>query len=233
MVFTLAPFLVHYVIDFYGVYPIPAILLALAAAALIGLVNGLINGDAEGAVVRGHAGHAVHHQRHHADDLARLPAADPGAAKGIESWFGRADWAELIWALVIVGYFHVVLTRTAGGCTPSRSAATRWRHGGRHPGRPHQDRQLHDSRACSARFAGILEAFRIQSIDPNIGRHRDHVHRVAAAVIGGTALAGGSGTVVGAFSARWSSRCCSNGFNLIGISANPFNLILGRRSSSR
>ena len=43
MVYALAPFLMHYAIDFYGVPVIPAILLALAdRGAVIGLVNGLI-----------------------------------------------------------------------------------------------------------------------------------------------------------------------------------------------
>ena len=42
MVFALAPFLMHYAVDFYSVPVIPAILLSLAIAAGIGLINGLI-----------------------------------------------------------------------------------------------------------------------------------------------------------------------------------------------
>jgi simple sugar transport system permease protein len=77
-------------------------------------------------------------------------------------------------------------------------------------------------------LAGILEAFRINSIDPNIGGGTALVFTaISAAVIGGTALAGGSGTVIGALLGALILAELQNGFNLIGISANPFNIILG------
>jgi simple sugar transport system permease protein len=50
---------------------------------------------------------------------------------------------------------------------------------------------------------------------------------VAAAVIGGTALAGGSGTIIGALVGALVLAVLQDGFNLIGISANAFDLILG------
>ena len=77
-------------------------------------------------------------------------------------------------------------------------------------------------------LAGILEAFRINSIDPNIGGGTALTFTaISAAVIGGTALAGGSGTVIGALLGALILAELQNGFNLIGISANPFNIILG------
>jgi len=50
---------------------------------------------------------------------------------------------------------------------------------------------------------------------------------VAAAVIGGTALAGGSGTIVGALLGAVVLGILRDGFNLLGISADRFDLILG------
>lgn len=101
------------------------------------------------------------------------------------------------------------------------------RHRGGHPGQPDKDRQLHD-RERARRPRRILEAFRINSIDPNIGGGTALVFTaISAAVIGGTALAGGSGTVIGALLGALILAELQNGFNLIGISANPFNLILG------
>ena len=50
---------------------------------------------------------------------------------------------------------------------------------------------------------------------------------VSAAVIGGTALAGGSGTVIGAFLGALALAELQNGMNLIGMSANPYFVILG------
>ncbi len=41
-VYTLAPFLMHYAIDYYHSPAIPAILLVLLVGALIGLINGLV-----------------------------------------------------------------------------------------------------------------------------------------------------------------------------------------------
>ena len=52
-------------------------------------------------------------------------------------------------------------------------------------------------------------------------------YAVAAAVIGGTALAGGSGTVIGAFLGTLVLAILADGFNLTGISANPLPIILG------
>ena len=43
MTFALAPFLMHYFVDFYDVPAIPAILLALVVAAGIGLFNGFVS----------------------------------------------------------------------------------------------------------------------------------------------------------------------------------------------
>jgi simple sugar transport system permease protein len=77
-------------------------------------------------------------------------------------------------------------------------------------------------------FVGILEAFRINTIDPNIGGGFGIMFlAVSAAVIGGTALAGGSGTVAGAFLGALVLAELQNGMNLIGISANPYFVILG------
>jgi simple sugar transport system permease protein len=52
-------------------------------------------------------------------------------------------------------------------------------------------------------------------------------YAVAAAVIGGTALAGGSGTVLGALLGMLVLAILQDGFNLLGISSNPFLIILG------
>jgi simple sugar transport system permease protein len=76
-------------------------------------------------------------------------------------------------------------------------------------------------------FAGILVAFQILSIQPDAGGTDVMFKAVAGAVIGGTALQGGLGTVVGAFLGVFVLSVLSVGFNLIGVNANTFNLILG------
>ena len=59
-------------------------------------------------------------------------------------------------------------------------------------------RQLH-ARGTLAGFSGISEGIRIKSLDPLAGGSQLMFYGVAAAVIGGTTLAGGSGTIIGAF----------------------------------
>ena len=64
--------------------------------------------------------------------------------------------------------------------------------------------------------------------DPNLGGGFGIMFTaVSAAVIGGTALAGGSGTVIGAALGALVLAELQNGMNLIGISANPYFIILG------
>ena len=50
---------------------------------------------------------------------------------------------------------------------------------------------------------------------------------VSAAVIGGTALTGGRGTIIGAFIGACVLGVLEDGFSLIGVSANTFTLMLG------
>ena len=50
-----------------------------------------------------------------------------------------------------------------------------------------------------AGFAGILDSDRITTIEPLQGGPDMMFYAVAGAVIGGTSLMGGSGTVIGAF----------------------------------
>ncbi|HYZ24194.1 MAG TPA: ABC transporter permease, partial [Rhodopila sp.] len=81
--------------------------------------------------------------------------------------------------------------------------------------------------AVLAGLTGILEGFRISSIDPQAGGNNIMFLAVAAGVIGGTPLAGGSGTILGGFIGAFVLGVLSDGFTLIGINAFMFNIILG------
>jgi simple sugar transport system permease protein len=226
---ALAPFNVHYLVDFYEVQILLAIVLALLISAAIGFVNGAITvflkvpsfvttlGTAYviiGTVlVTSHA----------------FPAPLPDAATPtIRAWLGDSDWAHITWCLLIVAFFHLLLTRTrwglhtiAVGGNPLGATEAGIRAGRIKIGNFMMVSTL-------GGFVGILEAFRINTIDPNIGGGFGIMFlAVSAAVIGGTALAGGSGTVAGAFLGALVLAELQNGMNLIGISANPYSVILG------
>ena len=232
---ALAPFNMHYLADYsedwfgFSVPILWAIVAALLISAAIGFVNGAITvflkvpsfvttlGTAYviiGAVlVTSHA----------------FPAPIPDSATDrIRSWFGYSDWAHITWCVLIVVFFHLLLTRTrwglhtiAVGGNPLGATEAGIRAGRIKIGNFMMVSTL-------GGFVGILEAFRINTIDPNIGGGFGIMFlAVSAAVIGGTALAGGSGTVLGAFLGALVLAELQNGMNLIGISANPYNVILG------
>ncbi|MEV1238671.1 ABC transporter permease [Nonomuraea sp. NPDC050022] len=229
VVAALAPFMMHYAIDFWGVPAIPAILLALATGTAIGFGNGFIT-----VVLRVpsfvttlgtfYAVTGVVLTTSHA-----YPAEIPAAVDGtIGQWLGAANWAHLGWALVIVIVLHILLTRTrwglhtiAVGGNPLGASEAGVRTGRIKIGNFMIGGTL-------GAFAGLIEAFRIHTIDPNIGGGTGLMFTaVSAAVIGGTALAGGSGTIIGCALGALVLAELQNGMNLIGISANPYFLILG------
>ncbi len=76
-------------------------------------------------------------------------------------------------------------------------------------------------------FVGIIESFRINSIDPLAGGPDIVLLCKASAVIGGTALLGGIGTVTGAFLGALVLVILRNGFTLQGIDSDTFNVVLG------
>jgi simple sugar transport system permease protein len=229
VVAAFAPFLVHYAVDLYGMPVIPAFLLAFAVSALIGFCNGFIVTKLKVPSLVATLGSyylllGVLLTTSHA-----YPAQIPEAAQGrIQSIFGEADWSSLIWCLGVVGVYHVVLTRTRWGLHTISV-------GGNLIGATEAGIRVNRIKignfmmaSMLGALAGLLEAFRINSIDPNIGGGTALTFTaISAAVIGGTALAGGSGTVIGALLGALILAELQNGFNLIGVSANPFNIILG------
>jgi simple sugar transport system permease protein len=81
--------------------------------------------------------------------------------------------------------------------------------------------------ALLAGLAGTLEGFRIDSFDPLAGGTTITFNAIAGAVIGGTALMGGVGTVAGAFLGVLALSILNDGFTLLGVSAYVYDVILG------
>lgn len=226
-VYTLAPFLMHYAIDYYSVPPIPAILVVLLIAAFIGLVNGFIT-----VVLRVPSFVTTLGTLFALNGIMLLtshafPAQIPTSAAGIGAWLGRSDWSELIWAVLIVAVLHLVLTNTRWGLHTIATGGNLLgaSEAGVRVGRIKMGNFMITSMLGA--FTGLLEAFRVNTIDPSAGGTAIMFAAVSAAVIGGTALAGGSGTILGAFVGALVLAILQDGFNLIGISANAFSLILG------
>ncbi len=81
---------------------------------------------------------------------------------------------------------------------------------------------------CSilAGFGGVIQVFRLHSPLPSIGDGLE-LQAVAAAVIGGTALTGGIGTVLGAIVGALLIRVIDNGLVMSQVDANWFKFAVG------
>jgi simple sugar transport system permease protein len=226
-VFLFAPFLMHYLIDFYGVPPIPAIVLSVLLGLVVGLVNGFftvtvgvpsfITTFATGFILAGLTLYTSHAQ----------PVVPSASVQGIGHWIGTFAWSELVWAVVLVAIFHVVLTRTrwglytiaAGGNQLGASEA------GINVARIKYGNFMITS--VLGAFTGLMVAFQLNNIDPSAGGFTPMFYAVTAAVIGGTAMLGGSGTILGAFLGSIVLALLLDGFNLMGIDANIILTIFG------
>jgi simple sugar transport system permease protein len=76
-------------------------------------------------------------------------------------------------------------------------------------------------------LAGILEAFKNDIIDPSAGQLAVVLVALAGAVIGGTAMLGGVGTMIGMWVGVLVLGELQDGFNLRGISSDKYQIILG------
>ncbi len=76
-------------------------------------------------------------------------------------------------------------------------------------------------------FAGIISAVEFSSTDPDVGTSTLTLQTIAAAVIGGTSLAGGSGTTIGALIGAFVVSALQNGLVLVGAQATESDIFLG------
>jgi simple sugar transport system permease protein len=78
-----------------------------------------------------------------------------------------------------------------------------------------------------AALTGLITATISGSAAPDAGGSNLTLLAIAAAVIGGTALTGGSGTVIGALIGAFVISCLNNGLVLLGAQATQSNIFLG------
>lgn len=80
--------------------------------------------------------------------------------------------------------------------------------------------------AVFAGFSGTIDAFRITSAYPIAGTGYE-LETIAMVVIGGTALAGGSGTLVGTLVGSILLRAMRNGIIVLGVPGLAYNIFVG------
>jgi simple sugar transport system permease protein len=80
--------------------------------------------------------------------------------------------------------------------------------------------------AAMAAFAGISSSIRVQTANPNSGTGYE-LEVIAMVVIGGTALRGGRGTIIGTVLGVLILRSMRNGIVMIGVPGLAYNIFIG------
>jgi simple sugar transport system permease protein len=226
-VYTFAPFLMHYLIDFYHVPVVPAIIISLLFGLVVGTVNGFLTVTmglpsfittlGTGFILLGLTDTTSH----------AYPANVPKSSVGIGRWIGAAPWSQFIWAVALVAVFWVVLNRTKWGLHTVATGGNQLgaRESGIKTGRIKYGNFMLTSTLGA--LVGLQVAFYVNTIDPSAGGFQPMFYAVTAAVIGGTAMLGGQGTILGAFLGAIVLATLLDGLNVAGVSANPLDIVLG------
>ena len=226
-VYTFSAFLMHYLIDFYHVPAILAIIISLLMGLAVGWVNAFLTVTVglpsfittlgTGFILLGLVNTTSHAQ----------PASIPVSAQGIGHWIGSYAWSEIVWAVILVAIFHVVLTRTRWGLHTVAVGGNLL--GAQEAGIKVKRIKYGNFMICAllGALVGLQVAFQTNTIDPTAGGYQPMFYAVTAAVIGGAAMLGGVGTILGAFLGAIVLATLTDGFSIIGISANPLDIIFG------
>jgi simple sugar transport system permease protein len=224
-VFALAPFLMENINDF-GVPEPLAIVAALAVCALIGLTIGLITIGLRVPSFITTLG-MLFLITGLTLTISRGYPANTAGGPILTGIMGEWSYSEILWALAIVAVMHVVLRHTRWGlhtiaiggnivaAAEAGIAINRIKIGN------------FVLTSTLGGFTGLLEAFRVGSIDPLAGGSNMMFLGVASGVIGGTAIAGGAGTIVGGLVGGIMLGILQDGFTLQGINAFTFDIVIG------
>lgn len=223
--FALAPFIMN-IVNQAGLSLWIGILVALLVSAAVGLLNGVFTVWLKIPSLITTLGTQFLLNGITLTLSAGEPVLTPSEGQ-VNQIMGVNPYAEIIWAVVIMVVVQVLLSFTRWG---KHTVATGGNQLGASEAGVNVDRiKMGNFMLASvlAGFAGILEAFRITSISPLAGGTSIMFAAVAGAVIGGTALTGGIGTVMGAFLGVVALSILNDGFTLLGVSAYTYDIILG------
>jgi simple sugar transport system permease protein len=226
-IYTYAPIFTYFMISFYH---FPG-WLGVIAGLVVGLVAGAVNGFlvvhlkvpsfiatlGTGFILYGLALTGLHDE----------PVSVPPSIVGMGKWIGSDAWAMTIWMVALVLIFQVVLTRTRWGLHTTAVGGNQLgaREAGIHVGRIKYGNFM--ITGVLGALVGLQNAFYTHIIDPNGGGYQPMFYAVAAAIIGGTAMLGGAGTIFGAFLGAIVLAGLENGFSVAGVSSNPLWIIFG------
>ena len=203
-----------------------SLVLAVLVACGIGLVNGLIRTlfNLSSFITTLGMGFFLEGMTYIQSNAEPTP---PPITGGLADFLGGWRWSELVWALVIVAMMQLALSFTKYGVYAQAA-------GGNPLSAAESGIKVNRVKIATfvltslfAGIAGVVDQVRVGSFDPTSGGNDMMFMAVASAVIGGTALLGGSGTVVGALFGALLLAIIQNGFTLSGVSAYAFDVVIG------
>jgi simple sugar transport system permease protein len=203
-----------------------AVVLGLASGACVGLVNGLITVLVGVPSFITTLGMAYLLNGLTLNISGAFPVEPPGGAT-FERYFGAPPYVTVYWAIGVIAVMTILLTRTRWGLHTVATGGNLL--GASESGVNVRAITVGNFVLCSTlgALAGILESIRIDTIQALQGGFPLMFYAVAAAVIGGTSLFGGSGTIIGAALGVLVLAVLNLGFTIQGISAYWFDFVLG------
>jgi len=232
-IYTFAPFIMYFAVQNYRLPPLLGIILGLLMGLVVGWVNAFLTVTLNlpsfittlgtGFILWGIVDTTSH------AEPAQIPASTMGVGKFFttEQLVNSTNWTTIIWAVVLTIIMHLVLTRTRWGL---HTVAVGGNLIGAREAGIKVNRIKYGNFMLTGVFGalvGIQVAFQTGSIDPTSGQYTPMFYSMAAAVIGGTAMRGGVGTIIGAFFGSFVIALMEDGFNILGVSANPLPIIYG------
>jgi simple sugar transport system permease protein len=224
-VFALAPFVMGFA-QAAGLPIVVAIAVALAVSALIGLAIGVITIGLSVPSFITTLGMLFLVNGITLTVSRGFPANIPMGTT-LSGVMGAWGYAEIVWAIGVVALMHIVLRHTRWGL---HTIAT----GGNIVAAAEAGIRINRIKignfvltSTLGGFTGLMEAFRVGSADPLAGGSNIMFLGVASGVIGGTAIAGGAGTIIGGLVGGIMLGVLQDGFTLQGINAFMFNIIIG------
>ena len=225
MVYALAPFVMFFAHQ-AGVPFVPAILLGLMVAAMVGLINGFITVVLQIPSFITTLG-TLFLINGFTLTISNGYPVQPKGTPLVTDLFGGNPISQISWAIGVTLALQFVLVKTRWGLYTIATGGNLV--GAAEVGIKVGLIKVGNFILCSTLggLAGILDAFRISSIDPLAGGTDIMFMAIASSVIGGTLLTGGSGTIIGACLGAAVLGILKNGFTLSGVSAFTFDMILG------
>jgi simple sugar transport system permease protein len=233
-IYSTTPFIAYY-LTLINVPFVVALILALAGAAVIGMVNGLITVRfglpslittlgmlffLDGVTL------TVTHS-----EPVTTPVEQPVntfLGQGQQAPIGgAATYAGFIWLVLCVLILTLVLYRTRFGMHTIAVGSNLL--AAREIGIRTERTKVMNFMIMGvvAGLAGIIQAVATGSTDPSAGDPVLSLYGIAATVMGGTSLFGGSGTVIGALVGAFVISSLNNGLPLIGAQATMSFIIVG------